>query len=735
MLARATRLIALAGVFGGVVAESAAAQDQKAAQQPNQPAAAAAAPADADVSEAARVYKFEKPEIREVTIADPLPADVNYSSDFGGSDPVAGAVQRPAHQPKVSIVKAPSPRPTKFLIRQRCEQVIGEEFRNKRLALDHVDTIYVGGGLPPGDNPADVPSRAGSTADEWDVAFHLSYQGIPFSSTSSVVVSVSGNQFTIDKRNVPEEAQFPDDREIKANEKRMEAFRLPPPWLVPFEKAVASTAIEVAQEDLRRRTQPVRPSGQANVEPQPREAPIVLVHDEVWLEIWLPPSGCRGRLVYRFTLVSGDTTARYPETVYWVEAFPQTAGAKPRILQRSDRAVRFQGGSVEIQAKGNYWLRSSPLAPDLKQGMPLGGVTFQIKNAAGQVVEEGVIQRNGKYTLDPHPGSQLVARLENDQCVVWQGTVNVAALMPVVDAPAKAGDRTIISFCSMKDAEIAQVTAFRWTNEAFAFYKGILPDPSRAIPKANVIVNDSIDSGYQRYGDEIHLSQDVHDHHRLWLNLNAACADVIFHEYAHMIDEKTAANNRALGATHPLSKAYQEGFADAFAILYKKQDFVGEDLLGEGKHARDYRTRKYTMTRDGNPQPGELEYVDYLSEQRAQELNQQVLSHYQTSFGDGPEHFRGRIYALFVSDLVRRISGVDGYPGVDGYKNRELAYRLVRVLVFRAGLNTKGTIRDAVFRIKRFIDSQKGKSISDKTHRALVAQVEAAAADLKIPPP
>lgn len=175
------------------------------------------------------------------------------------------------------------------------------------------------------------------------MTFSLKYRGIPLSSTSCVVILLSGDKLAIDRRNIPTPAQLPADNEIAAyllrreqRERNLQRGREQVPES-DWEPAVA-----VARDDFRERAKAFLTS-HTKIAPAalPDEWEGVLVGGDPRPGIWLPDSG-RGRIAYRFALAPKAPTIGCPGSVYWVEAVAEHAD-RPRILARIERVFRFQG--------------------------------------------------------------------------------------------------------------------------------------------------------------------------------------------------------------------------------------------------------------------------------------------------------------------------------------------------------------------------------------------------------
>lgn len=304
--------------------------------------------------------------------------------------------------------------------------------------------------------------------------------------------------------------------------------------------------------------------------------------------------------------------------------------------------------------------------------------------------------------------------------MVWQVRRGEASIGVTVSVSPRSTDSVMIVFETPTDQEIAQVNAFHWINEAYEFYNQVLPRSSSKVEMVHVIVNDNdVDSCYLVVPKELHLERNLKKRHSIFQPTNGSCSDVILHEYAHAIDSMTPEGEKETDEEQRRSDdefaklCYAEGFADAFVILYKQELFVGEDLLGPGKHARDYRSARSTVTIDGKTQAACLKWGD-----------QQFESYFMQNYGDGQSHFGGRIFPLFLADLVQRL---EKCPGFD----KKTAYSTVTHMVLAADTFNPPHIPGAVQIIQELL--RRNTTLPYETKACLFDQVKAAATDLEIP--
>jgi hypothetical protein len=865
MLARTIRLIGLAGVLGGgVVVETAAAQQNANKTGEGSPAPVRKGRFEGDVSSYYRNYKLEKPEIKELKELDRKPAPGPNIRAFGTmarktvETNLGGAASPSALRDTFTIVDSQDGTE----IRDRCAEVIRPDIRKLGLELGPSTQVNLGSlrlaepdASPSsttitGTNISDrspVRTEIPSPHDQWKVTFSLEYQGFRLSSASRIVILVSGNRLAIDRRNVPTVDRLPAASEIETYRLRQRAQnRASQLERQPAPKPEWDAAVAVARSDFRKQ-------GEALAAKNPGKGPPasgdeldgVLVEEKTpGLEIWLPQIG-RGRLAYKFALAPKAPTSPNPGTEYWVEAVPESSD-KPRILHRGSGVFPFQAPLPPVHglARGSYWSRSS-LHPDrLTKNAPLRGLFVDIHcmdQGGNRVVKQSPTDELGRFTSFAPAGFNLKASLAGPQCMVWVWNLGryTASIPGRVFLPAKAGDPAMIDFNPLTDVEIAQVSAFRWINEAYDYYNQLLKDPSSQIKQVRVIVNDDVNPFVYMPGPkQVHLERNVRVLHPIFQPANGACADMILHEYAHAIDWMTSdrpvspsstsfdgfdfrlksavkgvgdlpregnsviwvaalphglhvrifdsegntlvdADERELENAdkakemelenadkakkeeirknfkeqlarwwppHELTKSekdtlieavksiidahaaylsacYFEGFADAFVILYKsmiapppagrKEMVVGEDLLGDGKHARDYRSSQYTIMIDRQPRPAKLKWGDM-----------QFESYFRDNHGDGREHFGGRVFALFVADLVDRFENVPGY-------DRRKALRQVALLVFLAGTLNPRNIPDAVHKMQNLLE--RDVALPDDTRNSLLQHLREAASDRGIP--
>jgi hypothetical protein len=722
MLARKIESIVVSALLaGGAMAGTVAAQ-QDVAKAVSSRAISKDRFADADVASFYRDYKLADIKVKTL---EPRQVSTSHSYSFTkmahrSISTTLGTASAPGFSKGFTIVDPRSPTE----VRKRCSEAIRPEIEKLGLQLGPSTQVNLGSlrgagldlPLPPtGSAGAETTESASGRAeertrhDQWKVTFSLIYRDIPLSGASRVVILVSGDKLTIESRNLPTRDQLPTDREIDEYHERREKALLQADPTLEWAPAIEVITADFLEHAQRLPTDgPVASSATGN----PLTPSVV---GQPSLEICLPETG-RGRLVYKVALAPKVPTALNPGTEYCVEALsPPTQ--KPKIFHRVNRVFRFQAAeTTHGTVSGNYWYRSSPFRADrLKEMAPMRGVVVEWLDQANQVINKTETDEKGRFFFFGAPNNvNLRAQLSGPRCRVWHGRMGIASIGGSVTLPVKPGGPVIIVFNTPTDKEIAQVSAFLWINEAYEFYKQILPFYSPRLEPVHVIVNDNdIDNCYLEVPKELHLEQNLKQRHAIFQPTNGACADVILHEYAHAIDSMTGDGVKESPAAEYHAASYAEGFADAFVILYKQDLIVGEDLLGKGQHARDYRSSKYAITVEGKPETAELKWGDL-----------QYECYFMQNFGDARQHFGGRIFALFVADLVGRLAKAPGY-------DLKKAYATVAFLVMRADTFNPPDIPQAVRKMLQMLSDD--GSIPNPAKRLLLQEMRAAASGLKIP--
>jgi hypothetical protein len=126
---------------------------------------------------------------------------------------------------------------------------------------------------------------------------------------------------------------------------------------------------------------------------------------------------------------------------------------------------------------------------------------------------------------------------------------------------------TDLNFGASSEFELAQTSAFYWTNVAHHLANPILsPSDLPALP-TRVNLNDMCNAFYNTASPSINFFRAGGS------CPNTAYADVVFHEYFHGVDHRKGGI---------LDGGYSEGFGDAGSILGTRQPCLGRDFLGAG---------------------------------------------------------------------------------------------------------------------------------------------------------
>lgn len=340
------------------------------------------------------------------------------------------------------------------------------------------------------------------TSDKWFIINRLEYQGIPLAKFSDVftIVGANGEAQYVRKRNLP--------TEVDATQPTV----------------TSQQAIEVAKQD----------------------AGNDLEVSAAKLEIWVNPE-LKGHLAWTFTLSSPSLTEPVSWR-YWVAAV-----GEPQLLYRENQIFHTHQGT----ATGTLWPASPLKTPvsERTENRPLDDLTVrrgtdtQLTNQAGLY---GFTTGGGNATIQ--------ATLSGPNSVVQnQSGANLERSKD--GTPNNSID---LNFGAASEDELAQVTAFYWTNLAHDLVQiGLNPN----LPELPTRVN--INSSCNAFWDGSSIN-----FYRAGGNCpNTAYADVILHEYGHGVDARQGGI---------LNGGYSEGFGDALTILGTRQSCLGRDFLGAG---------------------------------------------------------------------------------------------------------------------------------------------------------
>jgi hypothetical protein len=274
---------------------------------------------------------------------------------------------------------------------------------------------------------------------------------------------------------------------------------------------------------------------------------------EPTLEIFVDREA-RGRLAWRVRVESASLTAP------WAREFWLAAIGKPAVLADREGIEHTHHG----RATATAWT-DTPLGPFPVQD--LSAATVRRSAGASGTTTTGP---DGRYAFLSGTASATV-------------TVGVAGLHSTVNnvpgaeltasgtgSPAAAIDLFI---AAATEAELAQTSAFLWTNRAHELTAGFRPAGSLARLRTNVNIGDTCNAFFSSGSASINFYRSGGG------CVNTAYSDIVLHEYGHGADH-------AMGGK--LDGGYSEGFGDALALLGTRQTAcVGRDFFGAGTCLRD----------------------------------------------------------------------------------------------------------------------------------------------------
>lgn len=372
------------------------------------------------------------------------------------------------------------------------------------------------------------------------------------------------------------------------------------------------------------------------VELAKQDAGIELAADEAKLEIWVDPE-LNGHLTWTLTLKSPSLTD--PKALrYWVAAV-----GEPKILYRENQIFHTHQG----RATGTLW-SASPLQGT--ENRPLGDLRVMRSDGATQVTN-----KYGLYGFTTGSGTATIQTTLSGPNSVVQNQAGSTLNRNKDGTP----DNPIpLNFGASTDEELAQVTAFYWTNVARNLartgFDPNLPDLPTNVNIAglcNAFWNGSSINFYRAGGG----------------CPNTAYADVVLHEYGHGVDARQGGI---------LDGGYSEGFGDALAILGTRQSCLGRDFFGAGTCLRPA-----TDVILWPPAPG-----------------------------DGV-HAIGRRYAGFTWELIQQLKNTYSEDG---------AYQIAADLVLAAAAANPANVPDAV-RLSFIADDDDGNLSNGTPHFAELA--------------
>jgi hypothetical protein len=338
-------------------------------------------------------------------------------------------------------------------------------------------------------------------SDKWFVTNAVAYEGIPLAKFSDVLTIVSDSG----------DAQYVRKR------------NLPLDVDATSPTVTAEDAIALAQQD----------------------AGDELTADQASLEIWVDQNR-HGCLTWTFTLSSSSLTE--PQALrYWVAATDE-----PEILHRESEIFFTHQGTTT----GNLW-SASPLQGT--ENRPLSDLRVRRSAAGGGGGQ--VTNQYGLYGFTTGSGTASIgANLSGPHSVIQ----NDAGAVLNRAKNGTPSDPIDLNFGAANEAELAQVSAFYWTNLSHQLSNTEL-DPNLPNLPTRVNINSSCNAFWN--GSSINFFRAGGS------CPNTAYADVVLHEYGHGVDARQGGI---------LDGGYSEGFGDALAILGTRQPCLGRDFLGAG---------------------------------------------------------------------------------------------------------------------------------------------------------
>ncbi|MEK7994463.1 MAG: hypothetical protein AAB403_11730, partial [Planctomycetota bacterium] len=267
-----------------------------------------------------------------------------------------------------------------------------------------------------------------------------------------------------------------------------------------------------------------------------------LRQSEPVLEILVGPDQ-KGYLAWSLEVRSTSLTQPQARR-YWI-----SAATEPRVLYFESLIYhQFHQGTVT----GTLW-DTTPVRGTISRRLASLEVTRTGSSGGSRVTgADGYFRFSGTGSVT------IRGALRGPSCEIG----NVAG--PVMDVANMGDDLGPIDldFRAAAEFELAQTTAFHWTNRGFQFVGGVVP--RRRLP---VVVN--INATCNAYWD----GQAIHFYRAGGGCPNTAYSDVIIHEMGHGIDQW-------LGDIR--DGGYSEGFGDSLAILITGQPCTGRDFWGRG---------------------------------------------------------------------------------------------------------------------------------------------------------
>jgi hypothetical protein len=362
------------------------------------------------------------------------------------------------------------------------------------------------------------------------------------------------------------------------------------------------------------------------------------------LEVWVDDQQS-GHLTWTFTL-SGGSPADPDSRTFWVAAI-----GEPRVLHWESEIYHTQHGSVT----GNIFTTSSAT------GAPTGNRPFADLTVTRSTDSARVTTgADGRYGYVTGTGNaQITALLQGPFALIQ----NQAGPGLQVVQPGGTVNPIDLNFGASSETDMAQTTAFYWTNFAHELAQPVLGPTALA----NLPVRTSINATCNAFWN----GSSLNFFHAGGGCPNTAYSDVILHEFGHGVD---AANGGIIDG------GYSEGFGDSVAVLGTRQPCVGRDFFGPGTCLRPATDVVFW------PPPAGDEVHDI-----------------------------GRRYAGFVWELVQQLKQDN---------SDDEAFRLATRLVLGSAAGNPTNIPDAV-RLSFVVDAPDGNPAHGSPHfRALAAAAD-----------
>lgn len=351
------------------------------------------------------------------------------------------------------------------------------------------------------------------------------------------------------------------------------------------------------------------------------------------LEVWVGADGA-GELSYRIELTDNQSSMPRARR-YWV-----SATADSEVIYWESMIRHTHHGQVT----GTVWTEAGT-STGSTASQELGDLVVN-RSPSGAVTTEA----DGRFAFTSGGGAtNLTSTLSGPHSRIQTMVGSVMARSRAA-TPASPADLT---YNATGAAQLAQTTAFYWTNQGFELASDIL-NPTD-LPNLLTVVNRPGQCNAYWNGSSINFYQAGGS------CPNMAYDSVVLHEYGHGIDARKGGI---------LNSGYSEGFGDAVSILGTRDSCVGQDFFGAGTCLRD-----------------------------AKDLVMWPLG------GDGV-HAQGRRYAGFVWELVQQLKST---------YSEGPAYSVARQLVMGTAKANPSDIPDAV-KLSFIVDDDDGNLANGTPH-------------------